>query len=427
MKTRHTLAMFAVIVMATTLTLTGCGADGGGGAKGAEDDEPVDGKTDSFRNPTEHGSLRAGAASATALSTDEKYHSWEFKLSGAAAVTLTVNGSDKNLDTVMYLYKRANADSNWGRYIKKNDDAGGRLQSAISADLTEALYRVIVKGFKRAHTGPFSLEMGCDGAGCDAGNGGGAVDVPGSTPFTQGCIDTLWQSMGSKVVSTSGFQIHPDAVEGFDKEILVANAHYGDLTQWQEYVYEDERAEFTFDASLTRLANGAVVRMEDGGDESTTDYAFDKDGNLLSFYVHNQSPWTDYFCGAAGDEEAEPPDDECLSRWVNIGPRASAITTVNETYEPGAPNDEIDALMGAAVARYSLDELEGEDIKVTIESNGWESPDGDQGADLLLSAEDHAMISYTVVSAEWDDGPWVVFSSSENGEGSEMPCWREER
>ena len=109
--------------------------------------------------------------------------------------------------------------------------------------------------------------------------------------------------------------------------------------------------------------------------------------------------------------------------WMRHGPRAQGtLTEGTATWDPAAPDDEIDPLTKAALAVYVRDVLDGEEAVVGIELSSWESPDEGAGAELLLSAEGHEVVSYSVVDPGWGE-PWVVFASSENSdEGIEMVC-----
>jgi len=410
-------------ILAIALAMVGCAASTIDKDTGSEDALPLDGKADSFRAPTEHGELRMGStASQAELSADEKFHAWTFALSGQANVALRVSARNENLDTVLYLYHRTSSDESWGSYVVKNDDANDdTLFSAIERELGEGEYRIIVKGFKERHRGPFSVSAECSGGGCESRRPGGDIEIPAATDFTASCVNRLWEALGAPIQYGDSFGIHPEASDGFDREVLVANAHYAGMSDWDEYVYDDERAEFTFGVDFVRTSAGSVVTMSDGGDESTTEYAFDADGNLLAYYVHNQSPWTEFYCGQEGDDDTTYPDEDCVSAWINGGPhRESSVNEGSETYSPDLPNDEINDNMRAAMAVYVESELDGEDGEITIEFKEWEDNADDPAGEYLLSAEGAAMVSYAVVN-RWR-GPVVVFASSENAEGPEMIC-----
>ena len=137
--------------------------------KGAEEAPfTLDGKTDTFRKPTEHGTLSLlSQPSAAEFNDDELFHSWTFELTEPATISLRTD-IEKNVDTVMYLYRRTSPTANWGRYIKKNDDHEGNLFSQIDRQASAGLYRVKVKAYKLSIRGDFTLTADCSGAGCEA-------------------------------------------------------------------------------------------------------------------------------------------------------------------------------------------------------------------------------------------------------------------
>ncbi|MBW2462916.1 MAG: hypothetical protein JRH11_14785 [Deltaproteobacteria bacterium] len=415
---RHSFTLTLAVALAL-VGFTGCAATTLDKDSGEEEAQPIEGKADGFRNPTEHGQLRLGnTASQAEITEDERFHAWNFSLSGDAEVTLTVGSRDRNLDTVAYLYHRDAPADNWGRYIKRNDDADDTtLQSAITGDFGAGDYRVIVKGFKDKHRGSFSLGGECDGAGCVSSVPTTGIEVPQETEFTEGCASILWESLDASVVSEDSFGISPTATSGYDREVLIATAHYADLSDYADYLDPDDALDFTFDVEITRTEKGTMVELADGGDESTTEYAFDADGNLIAYFVHNQSPWTGFYCGDGG-AAAEYPDEECVISWMSGAPHdAGTEETGRVAYGWGST---VNALAAAAVAVYVESELEGVDGAIDIEFREWESYEGYQAGSYLLTARGGVAVEYAVVE-RWD-GPVVIFASSENGDGPEMIC-----
>jgi hypothetical protein len=410
-------------LLATTLLLTlalgGCTA--GVPKAGDESSVPADGKADSFRSPTEHGELAFGAANDAELGAEQKFHAWQFSLSGNASLSIETSSSVADLDTVMYLYRRDAGETTWGSYIEKNDDFEQSLLSRIEKELGSGEYRIIVKGYSDDERGAFSVNGTCTGAGCGGAPSPGDVEVPVASDFTHNCIGAIWEALGAAVASRESHDVAPDATSGFDREILVATAHYGSqVSEWREYAEEG----FTFEVEIVRTEKGSLVVMADGGDESTTYYAFDQDGELLAYYVNNQSPWTEYFCSVPADEVVDAPPEDCLAAWMRHGPRATgSVTTRRATFTPGTANRDIDALTLKAIERYRADVLE-EDARITVELTEWASADGDggKGVEALLAADGAPMVTYTVVDSEWED-PWIVFESNENSDvGAEMVC-----
>jgi hypothetical protein len=152
------------------LALVSCVSDDD---KGNEEDPPIDGdselKADSLRTPTEHGALVFGQAQTASLTGSNAFHAWTFSLQSNASVRIATSKSgSRNVDTVMYLYKKTG--TSWGRYIARNDDATGTKFSAIEKSLAAGEYRVIVKGFASSSSGPFAINATCSGSGCAPAN-----------------------------------------------------------------------------------------------------------------------------------------------------------------------------------------------------------------------------------------------------------------
>lgn len=141
--------------------------------KGPSEDEDApdfSGKSDSFAKPLDHGFLIFGIQESTALTDDQKFHAWEFELSGPARVELSttyaVRGQRKT-DTVLYLYKAKPDGSGWGSYIARNDDASATtVYSKLAKSLDVGHYRVLVKGFAADTRGKFAVGGTCSGDGC---------------------------------------------------------------------------------------------------------------------------------------------------------------------------------------------------------------------------------------------------------------------
>ncbi len=158
-------SLFASILFATAI-LPSCAYDEG---KGEEDNalDQYDEKADSFRKPTEHGTLLFGVPQSARITEDAGFHAWDFTLGDDANVSLATLLVTDNLDTVMYLYKYDDAAASYGRYLFKNDDADDTtVASALKENLDAGTYRVIVKGFKAQLSGSFQVSANCDGAGC---------------------------------------------------------------------------------------------------------------------------------------------------------------------------------------------------------------------------------------------------------------------
>lgn len=132
---------------------------------GEEEEAPVDGAFDSFRNPTDLGELRLGESTRGELTRDARYLAWTFELNGDAEVSLSTGDAGAGeVDTVAYLYREG--ERGWGRYIARNDDADGSLFSRITRSLGAGRYRILVKGYSTRTVGAFALASICEGPGC---------------------------------------------------------------------------------------------------------------------------------------------------------------------------------------------------------------------------------------------------------------------
>lgn len=135
--------------------------------KGPEEELLDEGKADSQRKPTDHGVIAFDAPQISALTTAERYHAWEFELSGSASVTMTTSYAvlgQRKTDTVLYLYKEGA--TGWGSYVARNDDYDGKVYSRLIRELGAGRYRVLVKGHSATTLGKFKVTVGCSGAGC---------------------------------------------------------------------------------------------------------------------------------------------------------------------------------------------------------------------------------------------------------------------
>lgn len=164
---RNTLKHTWLLCSSLTFLAPACMASPEAADKGIEEDVPLDGKLDSFRNPTDHGRIGFDRPEAAELTADAGFHAWTFNLEAEADVLLRTDiamPGGRNVDTVLYLYREGAR--GFGRAITSNDDAPGTLFSSISRRLEAGRYRVLVKGYTARTRGPFSLSVTCSGAGC---------------------------------------------------------------------------------------------------------------------------------------------------------------------------------------------------------------------------------------------------------------------
>jgi hypothetical protein len=151
------------LTAALICALCGCAA---ATPKTGEVGEPSDGRYDSFREPTDKGTLVLGDELVAELSDEEQFHAFHFELSGPAEVRLqSKDAGEPELDTVFYLYRQQS--HGWGSYIDKDDDGGDAYFSRIETTLDAGRYRLLVKGYDTYQDlGPYLLESACAGDGC---------------------------------------------------------------------------------------------------------------------------------------------------------------------------------------------------------------------------------------------------------------------
>lgn len=300
------------------MSLVACGEDA---SKGAEEDPLTAGKDDSFFRPTEHGAMRFGVSNPASISDDQKFHAWTFELSGEATVDLATEVS-ANLDTVMYLYHRATPGASWGQYIAKNDDDGRKISSRIRTTVGAGEYRVVVKGFKSALRGGFSLEGTCEGDGCVVSSttceSGVYAALPDRNDMTSECAASIGAILGGKRVSESSTSVALDDKCQLSGVELLATDYY--VEWWSELVDFDEQFDYgdgvEVELTTERFATGTVVTLNGGGDEDGITFVFDADDALLAMYQHNQSPVSEYFC--APGTSVSSPDEGCFGDALEL-------------------------------------------------------------------------------------------------------------
>jgi hypothetical protein len=275
--------------------LSGCASD----PKGDEDDLPIEGKDDSFFQPTSHGDLTFGIPGRASVTANEGFHSWTFTLTDNATVNVTTSELTGNLDTVMYVYKRRTTGA-WGEFVYKNDDASDTTSaSTLRMAVGMGQYRVVVKGYKRVQRGDFLLGGTCDGAGCPTQ---AACDPPRTLPADTGyggaCGNTLAKIFAQAPVDT--IQTTTVAIENRCTAPLLQRAA---IDYYLSYFGELEVTELEVETKVlggSSANGGTLIDVTDGGDESRISFLFDHDNNLVALYLHNQSPDIQFFCLPAG-------------------------------------------------------------------------------------------------------------------------------
>ena len=122
----------------------------------------LEGKTDGFPDARDRGLLVFDHAyDVTSYSADRAY-AWEFTLDGEASIAIRTAGDE--IDTDLFLFRRDVGSSEWGMYLERNDDFGGKLTSQIDLPAaTPGEYRVVVMSSYYQEEGSFVLSAECAG------------------------------------------------------------------------------------------------------------------------------------------------------------------------------------------------------------------------------------------------------------------------
>lgn len=411
-------------ILALTVAATACGEPASD--KGPEEQPLTDGKSDSFFNPTEHGPLRFDQRNPGDIAEDSRFHAWTFELSGEAAVDLRTEVS-QNLDTVMYLYHREPGSDSWGRYLKKNDDHDGNIWSRIELSRAEAgEYRVIVKPYKKALRGGFSLVGTCDGAGCEAAQPSGECtaetfeSLPQYTSYTPSCASDVLDVLNSEVEYASGGSVELTLkcdLDGVERQAIdFYHEWWDDIAGFDDVIaYGEEEVTLYFE---TRSHDqGTTVSVDAGGDEDGITFIFDDDGELLSLYQHNQSPTIDWFCGRADEAPIESPGEFCFSELMHSQAHGDEVGGSDGTTTVDGAAD-THAALAAAAAQFAEDFGVDTADELTYQMLNWESLDLNEAAQVSLEHPD-ANATYQLF-LDWDD-TWKV-RAREDADGTRILC-----
>lgn len=393
--------LFLLLIVA--LAWTGCAETDTGNEKGAEDEALSDaGKADSFYRPTEHGALNFGIPSQGEMTKDDHFHSWTFELTDVADFSIKTQVS-KNLDTVLYLYYRTDANSSWGKYISKNDDFEGNIWSQISKKGQAGQYRIIVKPFKSALQGTFSVEATCTGAGCGAPN---TTCEPTSTDFTSpsetgfaaSCAGDMRDILSTPVTGEDSFAIllekRCELAAPARKAAELYYDYWNGLIGWEDFVYGDGTMYITVKKHGDA---GTLVDINVGGDEDTVLFLFDAQDELVMYYHDEQSPSAYFFCKDAAETDAAEPDYDCLIQGLYNTPHSFADETQTKGQTSPA-NAEADLgprgkyAMDAFVAAEGL----GVDDAVDFTMSSWGA---DYGGALVTFTVGATTATYDVVQS----------------------------
>ncbi len=387
-----------------------------------------DGKSDSFFKPTEHGALTFGVPSRTSVGTDRVFHSWNFTLSDDAEVVLNTDVS-KNLDTVMYLYRRDNPEDSWGRFIKKNDDHEGNIWSQITLKGEAAEYRVIVKPFKKALRGDFSITAKCEGAGCATTNPQPNQCVTGTFPsapgegFTDVCASKIMKLVRTPLVSSSNgfidFEKHCELSGAQQLAVL----HYSDYFEQFGFGSLEEVFDFgdgiSYEFTHNIYQGGHEIDINAGGDEDSASLFYDNDLNLLALYQHNQSPDVQFSCGEVGDTTKDrEPFAECMSPILFETPKSNDVA--KNTFSGTDTLEEIEGMdiLGATDLGNDFftthEQVLEEDTEIDFEYAEYESFNNKVGVLTLSIKGSNDPITYTAYS----DSNGVMYVRTRDGKDS---------
>ena len=408
------------LALLLSAALSACAASGG---KGDEDNPLGDGKADSFFSPTEHGQLVFGAPNQAAISPEELFHSWTFTLTGSAQLSIKTQ-IEKNLDTVMYLYRRQPGATSWGRYLRKNDDHDGQLFSQIDVNAGAGEYRVVVKGFKQSMLGSFSVLGSCTGDGCPR-PGECVADEFGTLPdagdFTQSCANTLVEMLatpGTDHAMSSAAEADVCSLGApMKRGVNLFRAYWDDLEGWNQFT-GGEPVSFEVERSSLGAASEVFVDT-DQFDEDAITFLFDQGDQLLMLLQHNQSPDLRWFCAAPG--EAAVPEPSCLEDMLPTLRHAQADVTDTGSATgtcADATTASLPLLVGDPLCEFTAAHGIADDAPVSIGYTTWRTGDGLLGAQVELSAG-AARTSYLLGTTFGEHT--VIFSATEDGV-STLPC-----
>lgn len=377
--------------------------DAKGVEEGALSDYEADSKADSWRAPTEHGAFLPNTQATGRFADGSLFHAWTFELTDAAKVSLAVSSSDKNLDTVAYLYKQGDS-GRWGRYIAKNDDSNGTVFSTIEEGLEAGNYRLMVKGFKRALRGSFVVDYGCDGAGCPTVDNIEAIVENG--PYSEVCGDRIRDVLMSEVIGDGYNYVAAKDIDQLPPLQRAAAGWFIDSAL--EWADEDEINETDLEIGSTDMAGGSKVDITTGADWSYS-YLFDSEGHLLIQYFHDQSPYAEFFC-PEGETRVDEPDEYCAGGMMDALPHTASLI---EVVTSGDVADIYEPLIVMGEALYRQDTGLDATAELTWSLNAWNSEVHEAGGQLTVEADGQGAITYLVGGDKWDG---YVYFSEKGGE-----------
>lgn len=389
------MSLRVALLLALSSSTVACVAD----EKGTEDDPLVEGKADSFYSPTPHGQLVFDAPNRAKITAAEKFHAWTFMLRGDAKLSIKTEVST-NLDTVMYLYRRDVGSTgmfgSFGSYILKNDDHDGQIWSQLDFDGTEGEYRVIVKAFKTAQIGAFSLIGSCDGAGCpDAGTcvADQFDPLPDSNAmWSATCANDLLDAFTTRSGSSGTVSVAETescTLDGLGKQSVdLFRAYWDDVQGWNDF--KGGEPDIDLDVETTKHGAFTEVHVDAPGDEDAITFTYGAAGQLLALYQDNQSPDVRTYCDGTGTIAA--PDETCVELMRAALRHAAAETTGTETTTCAtANNGALPPLVDSPVCEFTSKYSLSDSTSVSVAYRTWQSDGGLLGAEVKLTAGTKAM------------------------------------
>lgn len=381
---------------------------------------------DSFNKPTMHGELLFGSPNQAEFTDEARFHAWTFTLNDKASVELTTKLITQNLDSEIYLYKRVEGSTAWGESIAKNDDTQDTLASRIKRKLDAGEYMLKVKAKKELLRGHFGVEGMCSGKGCPKPDANiactpGTFDsIPAATNFTASCASKLRSVMTEPVTATahtSTVRSKKCDVGGLESRgVDYYVSYWMDMIGWEDFADErdgDEERDISLEIQRHGSA-GTMITADIGGDEDALSMIFDGQGNLLSYYQHNQSPDWGWTCGEQGEQDAGDPGEKCASHMLWLGDSLNASPMTGTTTAKTAATDLSDPSAGQVAARFAqtagITDADSIDYSVTTR--------GDHAVQLTLTAG-KTSITYDYYSNE-TAGAYLVFET--NGGSTTAPC-----
>lgn len=343
-------------VLCSLATINCLGPDDEG--KGEEEELLDDSKEDSHRKPTDHGPIGFSERAVSALTDTERYHAWSFELSGDAAVTMTTSYAvlgQRRTDTVLYLYKEG--PTGWGRYIARNDDYDGKVYSQLVESLDAGRYRVLVKGFAASTRGKFSLEVGCEGAGCTGGTF--AECVFGQT---YGDLDTApaLERLGELVVTAANL----DTLSRADQDKLVKavqQSSHTDVTTPEEALARVDQQEINVTFLVEPAAQRAFIAFEYGAGDNSYGAIFERTSGAMVTAIHDG----DLVGCTARAETCLLPDD-----WFQMRNDPTYVKTAGRVVTSPAQLSTLETAQ--ALAMFARE------MEVTTVADGLANTDGNQ-------------------------------------------------